>query len=111
MNTTESILQMAGRLDRRIGARAQVDELDDDIRVVFGLPGGRFSGFRRAPSGLHRSLGLYRCRSCRQWWFLGECGSWTCQCCGVYDGNNGVMEQFTDKVNEGWIWNVLEDAS
>ena len=105
------MLRMAERLDRRIGARAQVDELDDDIRIVFGLPGGGFSGFRRAPLGLHRSLGLYRCRACRQWWFLSECGSWACQCCGASDGNNGMSDTFTDKVNEGWIWNDLEDAS
>lgn len=31
---------------------------------------------------------LCRCRSCGKIWFMGSFGSYTCQCCGEYDGDH-----------------------
>lgn len=91
-------LRHADALDSLVGPRPFVDELDEDQRVVLALRGGRFFGLRGGSLAVHSALALYRCASCRRWWFLAEWGSWRCQCCGSYDGNAGIVEQFADVI-------------
>lgn len=30
---------------------------------------------------------LCRCPTCGKYWFMGNCGTYACQCCGAYDGD------------------------
>lgn len=32
---------------------------------------------------------LIQCYSCNEYQFIGSLGSWSCRCCGYYDGNSG----------------------
>jgi hypothetical protein len=96
---------LAEKLDGIVGHQdTYLDELSEDVRLIIGTSSGRFYGLRGGSNAVHSSLGLYRCRQCRGAWFLTEWGSWTCRCCGFYDGNAGVLDQFTDVVKLPARW-------
>jgi hypothetical protein len=98
---TKATIAIAEDFDQQLAhyvVGAHLDELDDDIRVVVGLSGGRFFGLRGGSYKVHSAAGLYRCDYCRGAWFLTEWGSWACRCCGYYRGNAGVRDRFTDVV-------------
>ena len=92
-------IDSASELDHRVGPRRLVDEFDDDVRVVIGLAGDRFYGVCGGSKSLHYELTLFQCRTCCEWWFAPHCGSWRCQVCGGYDGNAGVLESFSDRLD------------
>lgn len=37
---------------------------------------------------------LCRCRNCGKYWFMGNAGSYVCQCCGEYDGDGHLADVF-----------------
>jgi len=95
------VRRCANALDHLIGDRGHVDplELTEDLRVVIGLPSGRFFGFRGGALAVHAdSVDLNRCVHCRHWWFCLQWGGWECRCCGRYDGNSHIVEQFSNSI-------------
>lgn len=95
------VRRRADALDQLIGDRGHADplEMTEDLRVVIGLPSDRFFGLRGGALSIHAdSVDLNRCVHCRHWWFCLQWGGWECRCCGRYDGNSHIVEQFSNSI-------------
>ena len=57
---------------------------------------------------------LGRCAACGEYYFVGEIGVWTCQCCGYYSGDSTYYEQCRgDWTSKNRFWSPekhIEDA-
>ena len=55
---------------------------------------------------------LCRCHSCEKYWFVGDLGSWACQCCDYYDGDSGfdVVMQSSKYYSDLDMWDVAKRA-
>ena len=52
---------------------------------------------------------LARCFDCGKFWFMGEIGAFTCQCCGAYDGDHHYVV-FMDNSTVTSEWDVARKA-
>lgn len=48
---------------------------------------------------------LCKCLKCNKWFFMGVCGSFTCRCCGAYDGDG----HFVSVLNGDIEWRTLSE--
>lgn len=52
---------------------------------------------------------LCKCLRCGKYWFMGNVGVYTCQCCGEYDGDHHfvyVMDYYKDGYSDTKLWDV-----
>jgi hypothetical protein len=75
---------------------APESSLPPDYPIIAACPGGALRGWHVvACDGSCMPMGMYQCSHCRGWWFLEESQSWQCQCCGFYDGNAGLLNNYS----------------
>ena len=111
------------------GVMSELDEkkIDALIKAGYSVTISYDNGFFRScdnwsyPGDKHFELTtcysqLCRCTTCKKYWFMGNLGTWQCQCCGGYDGDSGfeiIME--CDKTEQTWLsktelWDVAKQA-
>lgn len=90
---------------------------DANVSVAIGYPDMTFQACDKWWDGEYQladkdSSVLVRCRECGGLWFMGNEGSYVCQCCGEYDGNGHLVESIDGNGNDKWYGSssVLESA-
>lgn len=66
--------------------------------VTVGYDDGRFQACdnwsypEESPTfELSNDSGLFKCATCGKYWFMGNYGIWTCQCCGTHEGDHHLI--------------------
>ena len=90
---------------------------DANVSVAVGYPDMTFQACDKWWDGEYQladkdSSVLVRCRECGGLWFMGNEGSYVCQCCGEYDGDGHLAESIDGNGNDKWYGSssVLESA-
>jgi hypothetical protein len=90
---------------------------DANVSVAVGYPDMTFQACDKWWDGEYQladkdSSVLVRCRECGGLWFMGNEGSYVCQCCGEYDGDGHLVESIDGNGNDKWYGSssVLESA-
>ena len=104
------------------------EKIDALIRAGYSVTVGYDDGHFQAcdnwsdPNGpnfkLSTDSGLFKCRDCGKYWFMGNIGIYTCQCCEAYDGDHHLVPvMYCYKHNDGtWYdpdrkqWDVARQA-
>lgn len=94
---------------------------DDGKFIACDLWGDREDGLGIYDLCTDSTSWLCRCRSCGKHWFMGDVGSYVCQCCGTYDGDGhfDICMEYCNYINpygeliehgETKLWDVARQA-
>lgn len=90
------------------------------LDVVIGYDDGKFQALSSWPDDECESLSwvfdspgesyLCKCKTCGNYWFLGIVGSFTCRCCGEYDGDHHMSTVMCGDGYGGEAWDCARQA-